>query len=36
MGVECIIERAGDGLHYAKAGEVVSIHYTLKVGTLSR
>mmetsp|Transcript_31449 Transcript_31449/g.60633 ORF Transcript_31449/g.60633 Transcript_31449/m.60633 type:complete len:116 (-) Transcript_31449:300-647(-) len=31
MGVECVIEKAGDGRHYAKKGEVVSIHYTLKL-----
>mmetsp|Transcript_25990 Transcript_25990/g.35885 ORF Transcript_25990/g.35885 Transcript_25990/m.35885 type:complete len:116 (+) Transcript_25990:174-521(+) len=31
MGVECIIERAGDGRHYPKKGEVVSIHYVLKL-----
>mmetsp|Transcript_24954 Transcript_24954/g.41753 ORF Transcript_24954/g.41753 Transcript_24954/m.41753 type:complete len:116 (-) Transcript_24954:205-552(-) len=31
MGVDCIIERAGDGRHYPKNGEVVSIHYVLKL-----
>jgi len=31
MGVDCVIERAGDGRHYPKKGEVVSIHYILKL-----
>ncbi|KAK3247790.1 hypothetical protein CYMTET_42723 [Cymbomonas tetramitiformis] len=27
----CVIERAGDGRHYPRKGEVVSIHYILKL-----
>mmetsp|Transcript_4003 Transcript_4003/g.12528 ORF Transcript_4003/g.12528 Transcript_4003/m.12528 type:complete len:119 (+) Transcript_4003:101-457(+) len=30
-GVECIIERAGDGRYYPKKGETIAVHY---VGTL--